>query len=94
MRGRAAAGPPRSGRDWLVDTAAFLLAAGFGFGLSLLRISDGTVPAWLLLADQVAGGFGCASVWLRRRWPVELAIAMIPLTMFSETVGGQPDAPK
>jgi hypothetical protein len=33
-------------------------------------------------------------VWLRRRWPVELAIAMIPLTMFSETVGGQPDAPK
>jgi len=71
-----------------VDTAAFLLAAGFGFGLSLLRISDGTVPAWLLLADQVAGGLGCASVWLRRRWPVELAIAMIPLTMFSETVGG------
>jgi signal transduction histidine kinase len=88
VRGWAAAGPPRSGRDWLVDTAAFLLAAGFGFGLSLLRISDGTVPAWLLLADQVAGGLGCASVWLRRRWPVELAIAMIPLTMFSETVGG------
>jgi signal transduction histidine kinase len=64
VRGWAAAGPPRSGRDWLVDTAAFLLAAGFGFGLSLLRISDGTVPAWLLLADQVAGGLGCASVWL------------------------------
>jgi signal transduction histidine kinase len=88
VRGWAAAGPPRSRRDWLVDTAAFLLAAGFGFGLSLLRISDGTVPAWLLLADQIAGGLGCASVWLRRRWPVELAIAMIPLTMFSETVGG------
>jgi signal transduction histidine kinase len=84
----AAAGPPRSGRDWLVDSAAFLLAAGFGFGLSLLRINDGTGPAWLLLADQIAGGLGCASIWLRRRWPVELAIAMIPLTMFSETVGG------
>ena len=69
MRGWAAAGPPRSGRDWLVDTAAFLLAAGFGFGLSLLRISDGTVPAWLLLADQVAGGLGCASVWLRLSVP-------------------------
>jgi hypothetical protein len=52
VRGWAAAGPPRSGRDWLVDTAAFLLAAGFGFGLSLLRISDGTVPEIALAVGE------------------------------------------
>jgi hypothetical protein len=35
-----------------VDTAAFLLAAGFGFGLSLLRISDGTVPEIALAVGE------------------------------------------
>ncbi|HEX4357181.1 MAG TPA: histidine kinase [Pseudonocardia sp.] len=88
MRGWAAPGPVRSRRDWLVDTAAFLLAAAFGIGLALLRVDDPHVPGWLLVADQIAGGLACAALWLRRRWPFEVAVVLLLLTSFAETAGG------
>jgi signal transduction histidine kinase len=88
VRGWAAPGPVRGRRDWLVDTAAFLLAAAFGIGLALLRVDDPHVPGWLLVADQVAGGLACAALWLRRRWPFEVAVVLLLLTSFAETAGG------
>lgn len=88
MRGWAAPGPVRSGRDWAVDTAAFLLAAGFGIGLALLRVDSPHVADWMLVADQIAGGLACAALWLRRRWPFEVAVLLLLLTSFSETAGG------
>jgi signal transduction histidine kinase len=88
VRGWAAPGPVRGRRDWLVDTAAFLLAAAFGIGLALLRVDDPHVPGWLLVADQVAGGLACAALWLRRRWPFEVAFVLLLLTSFAETAGG------
>jgi signal transduction histidine kinase len=45
-------------------------------------------PSWLLSLDQVVGALGCASLWLRRRRPTELATALILLSAFSETVAG------
>lgn len=71
-----------------MDTAAFLLAAAFGIGLALLRVDDPHVPGWLLVADQIAGGLACAALWLRRRWPFEVAVVLLLLTAFSETAGG------
>jgi signal transduction histidine kinase len=88
VRGWAAPGPVRGRRDWLVDTAAFLLAAAFGIGLALLRANDPNVAPWVLVADQIAGGLGCAALWLRRRWPFEVAVALLLLSSFSETAGG------
>jgi hypothetical protein len=87
----AAASPTRrSRRDWVVDTLLFLVAVVFGL-LAIggqLESSTPPVPAWLLTADVIAGALGCAAVWLRRRWPVGVALTLIALATFSEVVGG------
>ena len=38
--------------------------------------------------DQLVGALACAAVWLRRRWPVGLAIAMVPVSLVSDTASG------
>jgi hypothetical protein len=51
-------------------------------------VADTTGPGWLFTLDVVAGAVGCAAVWLRRRWPVGLALFLIALATFSEAVAG------
>jgi signal transduction histidine kinase len=80
--------PRRSPRDWLVDTSLFLLAAGYGVLMGALRSGDPSVPQWLLTLDQVTAALGCAALWLRRRWPVGLALVLVALSAFSELVAG------
>jgi signal transduction histidine kinase len=80
--------PPRSARDWIVDTAAFLLAVCFGL---LSGFDDGT--SWVLDGPWrwVDGGIGiaaCLSLWVRRRWPVTLAVALGLLSVLSATSSG------
>ncbi|MFI6497280.1 sensor histidine kinase [Nonomuraea typhae] len=75
----------RSTRDWIVDTLMFLFASG----LTLLTVPDlSSVPAPLQVTEQVIGALACASVWLRRRWPVTLALAMALLSTSLILVGG------
>jgi hypothetical protein len=73
-----------------VDTLLFLVAAVFGLLVigGRLESSAPPVPGWLLTADVVAGVLGCAGLWLRRRWPVGLALALVALSTFSEVVAG------
>ncbi|MFD2764362.1 sensor histidine kinase [Micromonospora eburnea] len=81
----------RTTRDWLVDTLCFLLAVGW----LLLAVDDARSPqpdialnagpAWLVPADLVVGVLACGALWFRRRWPVGLAVAMLPLTLGSVT---------
>ncbi|MET0233881.1 MAG: histidine kinase [Kibdelosporangium sp.] len=80
----------RSIRDWLVDTTLFLLAAMLGLLASAERITSGTMPdpAWLFDVDQALGLLACASLWVRKRRPVELALILIALSTFSELVAG------
>ncbi|REH24473.1 signal transduction histidine kinase [Streptomyces sp. 2221.1] len=42
----------------------------------------------MAVADQLIGALACAAVWLRRRWPVGLAVAMLPVSLVSATAGG------
>jgi signal transduction histidine kinase len=80
----------RRPRDWVVDGLLFLAAAIFGL-LAVggrLEASTPVAPAWLLGADAVAGAIGCAGLWLRRRWPVGLAVMLIAISTFSEFVAG------
>ncbi|MBN1170772.1 MAG: sensor histidine kinase [Micromonosporaceae bacterium] len=79
--------PHRSVRDWLVDLTAFLLSVGFALRYLPWRSGAPDLPEWLVVADVLAGGLGCAALWFRRRWPVGLAIALIPASAFSETAG-------
>ncbi|HEY8451216.1 MAG TPA: hypothetical protein VIL54_03170 [Natronosporangium sp.] len=82
-------GPARRDlRDWLVDTGAFLLAAAWVVLVAALwwtyhRLDAVTAPPALLVADVAAGAVAAGAVWLRRRWPVGLAVAVLPTGLFS-----------
>lgn len=78
----------RSTRDWIVDTVLFLLASGWG-GFNALIVLDqvGRLEPHLI-ADQVAGGLSCAALWFRRRWPVGVAVALLPVSTVSYLASG------
>jgi signal transduction histidine kinase len=72
-----------------MDTLLFLAAVIFGLLVIGGRLESSTQPpAWLFTADVIAGALGCAGLWLRRRWPVGLALVLVALSTFSEVVAG------
>jgi hypothetical protein len=75
----------RTARDWTVDVSAFVLAVllGLAFLGSSLDESSRDVSAAEVTVDVVFGGIGCLLLWLRRRWPVGVAIAMMPIVAVS-----------
>ena len=75
--------PGRSTRDWLVDVTAFLLAVLVGGAIFAYTADTESPPEWLFALDFVAGMAACCALWVRRRWPVGLALAIVPLTTFS-----------
>jgi signal transduction histidine kinase len=86
---RAPRGARRRPRDWVVDTLLFLAAVIFALLVIGGRLESATPPpAWLFTADVIAGAVGCAGLWLRRRWPVGLAMMLVAFSTFSETVSG------
>jgi signal transduction histidine kinase len=80
--------PRRTARDWVVDVCCFLLAVFIGLAAAKTLKNDTATPHPLAVADQLVGVLACGAVWLRRRWPVGLAIAMIPVGLVSTTAGG------
>ncbi|MFG1887544.1 sensor histidine kinase [Micromonospora sp. NPDC049051] len=79
----------RTTRDWLVDGLCFLLSLGW----VLLATADAVAAdpefatplpqRWMVPADALVGVVCCGLVWARRRWPLGLAVATLPLTVFS-----------
>lgn len=80
--------PRRTARDWAVDFACFLLAVGIGLMSADVLDQEPDLSPAMAVADQVLGALACAAVWLRRRWPVGLAVAMLPVSLVSATAGG------
>ncbi|MGW5557294.1 sensor histidine kinase [Micromonospora sp. NPDC003944] len=86
---RVRARPRRTTRDWVVDGLAFLI----GLLWVLFATADALSPTpemalplphdWMLGVDAVLGLVCCGLLWLRRRWPLGLVVATLPLTMFS-----------
>jgi signal transduction histidine kinase len=79
-------GPRRSARDWAVDSLSFLVAVFGGFVL----YDDGKtdpIPQGLLALDFWTGMALCLALWVRRRWPVQLAVVAALLGTFSDTAG-------
>nr|WP_236714700.1 histidine kinase [Nonomuraea pusilla] len=75
----------RSTRDWIVDTLMFVLACL----VALLTVEEMRgQPEPLLAVEQVTGVLSCAAVWLRRRWPVALAVVTTVASTYLELVGG------
>jgi signal transduction histidine kinase len=88
--GALAPAPRRGLRDWVVDMLLFLVAVLVWLLVVGGRLESSTPvePEWLFAVDAVVGALGCAGLWLRRRWPVGLALVLIALSTFSETVAG------
>lgn len=84
--GTGAARPRRTVRDWIVDTSLFLLAAFVGLLVAdaSAQYTSGTVS----LLDQLAGAAACCALWLRRRWPVGLAVALALANVVAPVAAG------
>ncbi|MFD9390667.1 histidine kinase [Streptomyces sp. NPDC060000] len=78
----------RTARDWVVDFCCFLLAVAVGLAVADSFPGERDLPDVVAAADQLLGALACAAVWLRRRWPLGLAIAMVPLGFLSTTSAG------
>jgi signal transduction histidine kinase len=68
----------RTPRDWLVDVLVF----GWSLVWWAAIVSDvdlSHLPDWLRTIDPWVGLACCLLVWLRRRWPLGLALALIPV---------------
>ncbi|MEU4147025.1 sensor histidine kinase [Streptomyces parvulus] len=80
--------PRRTARDWIVDFTCFLIAVVIGLLAADGLENEPGLSHGLEITDQLVGALACAAVWLRRRYPVGLAVAMLPLGFVSVTAGG------
>lgn len=78
----------RSTRDWIVDACCFLLAGGWGVYSATIVPDRASVAEPLLVADQLVGAAACIALWWRRRWPVGLAVALLPISLASYVASG------
>ncbi|MFD0141354.1 MULTISPECIES: sensor histidine kinase [unclassified Streptomyces] len=78
--------PRRTVRDWVVDSVLFLCAAFIG--LLAAETSDQYNSEAVALADQLLGAAACCALWLRRRWPVGLAVALSLVSVVAPVAGG------
>lgn len=79
--------PRRTVRDWVVDFSCFLLAVLLGLTAAHSLADQPGLSRPLAVLDPTLGVIACAAVWLRRRQPVGLAVAMVPVGLLSNTSG-------
>lgn len=81
--------PRRTTRDWVVDSLAFLSGLVWVLYVTADALSPDPQTAvplphdWMVGADALIGLVCCGLLWVRRRWPLGLAVATLPLNLFS-----------
>ena len=77
----------RSARDWFVDVSCVLASAGLA-ALTWVGeyVAHPPTPPALLVVDLVLAVASPLCLWLRRRWPVGLALVLVGLSTFSQPV--------
>lgn len=78
----------RTVRDWVVDITAFLCAAFIGMLAVAAVDADDTTSDVVVFIDSVAGAAACCALWLRRRWPVGLAVALTAVAIVEPVAVG------
>ncbi|MFB6819869.1 sensor histidine kinase [Streptomyces sp. NPDC056347] len=78
----------RTVRDWIVDTTAFLCAAAVGMVAAAAIEADPTTPELVLLTDILLGTLACCALWVRRRWPVGVALGLVLLSAVEPVAAG------
>ena len=66
----------RTTRDWMVDIVAFVLCAGLGLLLFGAEEARDEVSRTVINIDFLVGCAALAAIWLRRRWPVGVGVAI------------------
>ncbi|MFG3526965.1 sensor histidine kinase [Streptomyces sp. NPDC047917] len=83
-RGRAR----RTVRDWVVDLTAFFCAVAVGVVTVATIEADPTTPDGVLLADIVVGALACCALWVRRRWPLGVAVGLVLVSAIEPVAAG------
>jgi Histidine kinase len=73
----------RSRRDWVVDVAVFAIALLLGSAGLRTEAARTDLSSTLQLADLVCGLLATGLLWLRRRWPVGVALIVVVFGSFS-----------
>src|SRR5712671_6436826 len=76
----------RSRRDRIVDGVLFLLAAVLAITAGLTSARHG-LKGPLLVIDAIGGAVLCLALWWRRRWPVGLGLASLPVLAVLSSAG-------
>jgi signal transduction histidine kinase len=76
----------RSPRDWIVDSALFLLAVAVG--VVTLAETWGDHGAFQLLLEFTLGVAACLALWLRRSRPVAVGLLAVVAGAFTVLAGG------
>jgi signal transduction histidine kinase len=76
----------RSRRDWIVDSALFLFATVLAITTVLSSARQG-LHGPLLAIDAIGGAVLCLALWWRRRWPLGLGLASLPVLVVSSSAG-------
>ena len=78
----------RSRRDWFVDGVFFLLALLGGALVFASVDKQEDLSDALIFVDVTAGLIGCGLLWVRRRWPVHVAVVLALMGAFSAFSAG------
>jgi len=77
----------RTARDWVVDVVCFLFAVGLALILAAYGFEQGIDEGRMAL-DLLLGVLCCFGLWVRRRWPVGLAVVVTVVGLWSVTSVG------
>jgi signal transduction histidine kinase len=78
----------RTARDWVVDSLVFAVAVAVGAALLFSQQDADYLPRWMLVIDPPLGALSCVALWWRRRFPLPLAVGLIPVGALSASCFG------
>src|SRR5690348_6617858 len=76
----------RSRRDWIVDSGLFICAAMLAIASGVTSARQGSHGP-LFVIDGIGGAVCCLALWWRRRWPLGLGLASVPVLVVSPSAG-------
>lgn len=78
----------RTARDWIADACLYAGALTYCALWALVLRDDPATQVGALLVEVGVTVAGCTLLWLRRRWPLAVALVLLPLSTYSILADG------